>query len=68
LIVENIDLGARIVGHDDVLQTIAVNVRHVERFDLGVEGKNFRPGKTKNIRVRTSRAQQGGKATGRKAK
>ena len=52
LIVEQINLGPRIVDHDQIIQPIAIEVRHVQLANLVVDGKFFRAGEAEAIRRR----------------
>ncbi len=50
LIVKQIDFGAQIVGDDEVVQAVAVQIRRVQEVDLIVNRKDFRPGETETVR------------------
>ena len=64
LVVEDINLRARIVGDNNIIQPIAINVRHVQGFDLRIDRIYFRTGETENICVRVGRTKE---ETGRNA-
>ena len=49
LVVEQVDLGAGVVDHDDVVQSVAVEVGHVELADLAVDGEDFRAGEAEAV-------------------
>ena len=51
LVVEQVDPGAGIIHHDDVVQPVAVEVRHVQLADLAVDGEYLRAGEAEAVGV-----------------
>ena len=49
LVVEQGDLGMKIVRHHDVVQPVAVEVGDVQQRDLRVHGENFGAGETEEV-------------------
>ncbi len=51
LVVEQVDPGAGIIDHDDVVQAVAIEVRHVQLADLAVNGEYLRAGEAEAVGV-----------------
>ena len=53
-IVKQVDFRTQIVGHNEIVQPVAVQIRRVQQADLLVNRKDFRAGKLKALRLRFS--------------
>ena len=49
LVIEQVDLGAGIIDHDEVIQAVAIEVGHVELADLVFDGKDLPAGEAEAI-------------------
>ena len=68
LIVKQVDLGMGIIDHDDVVQAVAVEVRHVQLADLAVDGKDLRAGEAEAVGVGGRRPGSSRRSSGRQRK
>src|SRR5208283_4881045 len=51
LVVEQIDPGVGIIDHDDVVEAVAIQVRHVQLADLAINREDFRAGEAEAVGV-----------------
>ena len=49
LIVKQVDFRAQIVGHDEVVQAVAIQIRSVQQVDLIINRENLRAGEAEAV-------------------
>ena len=51
MVIEKIDLRARVVHDNQIVQPISVEIGHVKLADLGIDGENLRASETERVGI-----------------